>query len=180
MKVAQGKIPCDWMQRSIRLFAIVSICFTLYPSMIAQTPIQAVVADDDGQASSQPAGATLEGNVADAKGGLIGKATIIVRNDATGRTRTATADALGHFSLAGLPIGTYTVDASAPGFATTVQKGVQIAADHAPTLSLTLAIGATSADITVEADRPAPSPPRSRPWTHCSPRPPPAPRSPAP
>jgi iron complex outermembrane receptor protein len=140
------------LQSSIRFVAMVFVLLALSTMALAQSTQQNIIADDEVQASSQPAGATLEGNVADAKGGLIGKATIVFRNDATGRTKTTTADAMGHFVLAGLPVGTYTVNASAPGFATTVQKGVQIAADHAPTLSLTLAIGAATADVTVEAD----------------------------
>jgi iron complex outermembrane receptor protein len=114
--------------------------------------MQTVTADEDAQAGSQPAGAVLEGNVADSKGGLIGKATLIVRNDATGRIKTSVADAMGHFSIAGLPVGTYTVDASAPGFSETTVKNIHVAADHADSVSITLQIGATTADVTVEAD----------------------------
>jgi len=128
------------------------LCLNTTTRAVAQSSVQALVADDDGQASSQPAGATLEGNVADAKGGLIGKATIVVRNDATGRIKTSTADAMGHFSIAGLPIGTYTVDASAPGFSEVTIKNIHVAADHTDAVSVTLQIGSTSADITVEAD----------------------------
>ena len=127
------------------------LCLNTTTRAVAQSSVQALVADD-GQASSQPAGATLEGNVADAKGGLIGKATIVVRNDATGRIKTSTADAMGHFSIAGLPIGTYTVDASAPGFSEVTIKNIHVAADHTDAVSVTLQIGSTSADITVEAD----------------------------
>jgi len=136
----------------IQLVAFASLSLVLTTAAIAQASIQTLTSEDDGQASSQPAGATLEGNVADAKGGLIGKATIVVRNDATGRIKTTTADSAGHFSIAGLPIGTYTVDASAPGFSEVAIKNIHVAADHADTVALTLQIGATTADVTVEAD----------------------------
>jgi iron complex outermembrane receptor protein len=140
------------LKSSTRLVAAVCVFLALSTMAIAQSNQQSILAEDDGQASSQLAGATLEGNVADAKGGLIGKATIIVRNDATGRIKTSTADAMGHFTVAGLPIGTYTVDASAPGFSEMSVKNIHVAADHADAVSLTLQIGSTTSDITVEAD----------------------------
>ncbi len=139
------------MQQSIRVIAIASLFLTLPKMGIAQSTIQTVTADDN-QASSQMAGAALEGNIVDAKGGLIAKATIVVRNDANGRIKTTTADAAGHFSIAGLAIGTYTVDVSAPGFAAGTLKNVHVAADHSDSVALTLQIGAATSDITVEAD----------------------------
>jgi iron complex outermembrane receptor protein len=131
---------------------MVCLSLLLTGASLAQSSVQTITADEEAQAGSQPAGATLEGNVADNKGGLIAKATIIVRNDATGRIKTSTADAMGHFRIAGLPIGTYTVDASAPGFSETTVKNIHVAADHADTVSVTLEIGSTTSDVTVEAD----------------------------
>src|ERR1700761_1561175 len=112
VKVCQGKLTRSWMQYSMRLVAIATVSISLPALVAAQSTMPAFVATDDGQASSQAVGATLEGTVADNKGGLIGAATIVVHNDATGRVKTATADAMGHFSIAGLPVGTYTIDAS--------------------------------------------------------------------
>ena len=131
---------------------MVCLSLLLTGASLAQSSVQTITADEEAQAGSQPAGATLEGNVADNKGGLIAKATIIVRNDATGRIKTSIADAMGHFRIAGLPIGTYTVDASAPGFSETTVKNIHVAADHADTVSVTLEIGSTTSDVTVEAD----------------------------
>jgi iron complex outermembrane receptor protein len=134
-------------------FVVIVCLFLSFTSVsIAQSTMQTITADEDAQAGSQPAGALLEGSVADSKGGLIGKATLIARNDATGRIKTTTADAMGHFSIAGLPIGTYTVDASAPGFSEATIKNIHVAADHADNVSVTLQIGPTTADVTVEAD----------------------------
>jgi len=133
-------------------FAAIMCVFLSFASVtIAQSSMQTVVADD-AQTSAQATGAVLEGNVADAKGGLVGNATIIVRNDATGRMKTSTTDTMGHFTIADLPIGTYTVDVSAPGFSETTVKNIHIAADHSDSVSVTLEIGSTSSDVTVEAD----------------------------
>ncbi len=152
MKISEVKTPGHWMQHSIRSIVFASLFFALTTVGTAQSSMQTITAADGAQAGSQAAGATLEGSVADSKGGLIGKATIVVRNDATGRIKTTTADAVGHFSLAGLPIGTYTVDASAPGFSETTVKNIHVAADHADAVSVTLEIGSTTSDVTVEAD----------------------------
>jgi iron complex outermembrane recepter protein len=152
VNVFESRIFGRWTQRSFRVIAVASLFLTLTAMGMAQSSIQTITADDGAQAGSQPAGATLEGNISDAKGGLIGQATIVVRNDATGRIKTATADAMGHFSIAGLAIGTYTVDASAPGFATATLKNIHVAADHTDSAALTLQIGSATADITVEAD----------------------------
>jgi iron complex outermembrane recepter protein len=157
VNVPEAKVTGNMLRCSLRLAAVVFLFLSATVLMLAQTSahstsIQTISADTDDQTGSQTAGVALDGTVSDAKGGLLAKATVIARNDATGHTRTATADAAGHFSIAGLPIGSYTVVASAPGFADVTRKGVQVAADHADTVALTLEIGAATADVTVEAD----------------------------
>jgi iron complex outermembrane receptor protein len=93
----------------------------------------------------------LQGTIADAKGGMIAKASVTVKNEATGKTATTTSDAYGHFSLAGLPAGTYTVAAFAPGFSPTTQTA-QVASDHSGTVGLTLAVSGATDSIEVDAN----------------------------
>jgi iron complex outermembrane receptor protein len=156
VNISESKLNGSKLLRGLRFAALAGLFLPATALMIAQTTVQAASVQsfsaNEGQTVSQVAGVTLEGNVSDSKGGLIAKATVVVRNEATGRTRTATADADGHFSIAGLSIGAYTVVASAPGFATVARKGIQIAADHADAVALVLQIGATATDVTVEAD----------------------------
>ena len=95
--------------------------------------------------------ATLQGNVSDAKGGLIANATVTVRNTATGKTKTVTADAVGHYTATGLLPGSYTVTADAPGFAEAVKNPIAVGESGAD-VSLTLAISSATEDITVDAD----------------------------
>jgi iron complex outermembrane receptor protein len=97
------------------------------------------------------AGDMLQGAVTDNKGGGLPKASITIHNDATGKVRTTTADSQGHFSVTGLTPGSYTVDASAPGFAMLSQKA-QVTADQPANLTLALQIGSATSDVTVEAD----------------------------
>jgi iron complex outermembrane receptor protein len=157
VNVSAAKISGKALRYRIQLAAILCLSlasFAAIAQITTQTPtIQTLTSNTEDQSGSQqPAGPPLEGTVVDNKGGLIAKAVVVVHNDATGKTRTVTADAEGHFTVSDLPAGSYTVDASALGFATTTQKGILLAADHAPTLSFTLAVGSTSADVTVNAD----------------------------
>ena len=94
--------------------------------------------------------APLQGTVADAKGGMIPRASVTVRNEATNRTATVTADATGHFSVSLVP-GTYDVSATASGFGIITRNGVQLT-DQPVEVALTLQVGTATSDITVDAD----------------------------
>ena len=96
--------------------------------------------------------ATLQGNIADTRGGMIPRAAVIVHNEATNRNINATADAQGHFTVNNLAPGAYDVTAAAPGFASFTQKGVQAIAGQPSDVMLTLQIGSAISDITVDAD----------------------------
>ncbi len=93
----------------------------------------------------------LQGSVADAKGGLIAKASVSAKSDASGRVFSGTADDTGHFLLGGLPAGSYTVQVTAPGFSTATQQ-VTVGSDGTRILSFTLAVNSASDSIEVEAN----------------------------
>jgi iron complex outermembrane receptor protein len=97
------------------------------------------------------AGQTLQGTVADAKGGMIANASVSAKNEATNKSYTATADASGHFTLSGLPAGPYTVQAAAAGF-TAQNQHLTVSADQPASLALTLAVSGNSESIDVEAN----------------------------
>jgi iron complex outermembrane recepter protein len=96
--------------------------------------------------------ASLTGTVLDPKGSAIPGASVTVQNPAAHTSRHTVTDAQGHFTLASLPIGTYTVEASAPGFSVTHRTGVQLADGASQDLSLALAMGTVGQQVTVEAD----------------------------
>ena len=62
--------------------------------------------------------AVLQGRVVDPSGAVLPKATIVVRDSATGLTRMAPTDAEGRYHVAAIPAGGYQVTAQAPGFRT--------------------------------------------------------------
>ena len=63
---------------------------------------------------------TILGTVTDPSGLLVAGATVKVRNVATGLERTTTTTGDGSYAIPELPIGTYTVTISQPGFQTSI------------------------------------------------------------
>jgi|SRR6516162_88721 hypothetical protein len=62
----------------------------------------------------------ITGTVQDPTGSAVADATITVISDATNQSvRKVTTDTLGAFTATLLPVGSYSVEVSAPGFATT-------------------------------------------------------------
>ena len=94
---------------------------------------------------------SLTGTVLDPKGIALPNAAVLVKNDSTGATVKLAADATGHYATAGLAPGKYTIEASAPGFASTIKRGVILTATQPQDVSVTLSIAAAVDQVTVEA-----------------------------
>jgi len=93
---------------------------------------------------------SVSGTVVDAKGTNVPNATIKLVNDKTSAVRQMNGDAEGRFTAFNLPEGVYTVSASAPNFALTTQKSVNVSASSPTTLTLPLKVGGVSDQIDVE------------------------------
>ena len=96
---------------------------------------------------------TVSGKVTDQTGALIPGATVTATG-ADGKQVSATSDQGGTFSLHSLPAGSYTVSATANGFAQYTQPGVTLAAGHTLTLNMTLQIQAQEEKVNVQSERP--------------------------
>jgi len=62
--------------------------------------------------------ADVTGTVLDASGAVIPGATVTLRQSAPRTIRTTVSNAAGRFALAALPVGSYRVEISSPGFFT--------------------------------------------------------------
>ena len=103
-------------------------------------------------AQQSPTG-TLSGTVLDASGSAVQNAAVVVTDESTGlKSKSATSDLQGHFSVAGLPVGLYTVEVTATGFAPNSRSAVQVTADHSQELSISLAVGSVNQVVTVESN----------------------------
>jgi iron complex outermembrane recepter protein len=93
---------------------------------------------------------TLAGTVLDQAGKAVRGAAVTVRNDATGTTQNTISDQEGNYSISSLPLGTYTVEATASGFAKATRTGVSLGAGGAAGISLTLALASIAQTVTVQ------------------------------
>ena len=95
--------------------------------------------------------AAVAGTVLDPAGKPIEKASVAVRNEASGAVRSATTETDGHFLVGGLPAGTYAVDVAASGFSANTRTGLRLASGTTQTLSIPMEIASVSQSVTVEA-----------------------------
>jgi hypothetical protein len=124
---------------------LVGICAILF---LAGTLFQSHVA------YAQSVRGSLSGSVLDQSGAAIPGAKITVRDPNTGVTRTTVSSSEGAYSIPELNLGSYDVTASASGFSTQIQHGVQITIGNVSALNLTLKAGSTETTINVDASSP--------------------------
>src|SRR4051794_18408441 len=75
-------------------------------------------------ATAQIVTGSMIGTVKDASGGLVAHAAIKIENENTGGSRSVTSDGKGTFLVTNLPVGTYTLTASATGFSPYTMHGI--------------------------------------------------------
>ncbi|MGD0481228.1 MAG: carboxypeptidase-like regulatory domain-containing protein [Terracidiphilus sp.] len=100
-------------------------------------------------AAAQQTTGSLVGTVNDAQGALVTTATVKAINVDTGFTRSAPANGYGEYRIDYLPVGTYTVEVTAPGFERFVQKNIALDVGQTLAVNITLAVGAASQTVTV-------------------------------
>jgi len=96
--------------------------------------------------------AQINGTVRDASGGAIAGVEVKATNVGTGSVRTVTTDTTGGYILTNLPIGSYTIEASKPGFSKAVESGIVLQVDSNQTLDIAMKVGAVNEQVTVEAN----------------------------
>ncbi len=93
----------------------------------------------------------IVGTVLAPDGALIPGATVVVRDNQTGKERTVTASDDGTFELSQLEFGTYTVTITATGYKTFTTPDVKIDAGRDFSLRANLEVGQVSETVTVTA-----------------------------
>src|SRR5437762_14166845 len=69
---------------------------------------------------------TITGTVADATGAVIPGVAVEAKNTGTGTTYQAGTSETGNFTLPQLPVGTYEISASLPGFKKFIRPGIVV------------------------------------------------------
>src|SRR6266700_2466751 len=103
-------------------------------------------------AQSESGRATLEGSVSDATGKVIAAAAVAIRETQTGLERKLTTNAEGEFRAAALPVGVYTVEATASGFAASRAENLALTVGETKRANFTLQVASLSTAVTVVGD----------------------------
>ncbi|HEU4597402.1 MAG TPA: TonB-dependent receptor [Pyrinomonadaceae bacterium] len=100
-------------------------------------------------ALAQTAQGTVQGTIADQNGAVVVGATVEATNQATGEKRTVTASDQGTYTLPNLAPGLYTLAVTAPGFAGTTVKDVNVTVSFTLTQDVTLNPAGAQETVTV-------------------------------
>jgi len=102
-------------------------------------------------ARAQAISGDLTGTVFDSSGAAIPNASVVALDDATGVKTTAQSNADGVYRFTNLPIGRYTLIASATGFTDDQLKNVDVNLNSVVTANLTLVVGKVGTTVEISA-----------------------------
>src|SRR5438067_11208467 len=91
----------------------------------------------------------IVGTVLDASGAVIAGANVDLLNVDTGVKNATTTDAAGTYRFGNVPVGTYTITATAPGFTTASLKDVHVELSRTTTANLSMSVGTVSSTVEV-------------------------------
>lgn len=91
----------------------------------------------------------LTGTVYDPSGAVVANATVIAHNDGTSVETSTKSTSAGVYNFYNLPVGTYTLSATAQGFSKADLHGVAVTLNVTATSNITMAVGATSTIVEV-------------------------------
>ena len=94
--------------------------------------------------------ASLTGTVTDASGAAVPKAQVAVKNSEHGITRTGATNDTGDFLFSSLPIGSYDLIVSVPGFKKYEAKGVLLRVAEKARVNVALQVGTISTEVVVQ------------------------------
>ena len=95
--------------------------------------------------------ATLQGSIKDNTGAVVPNAAVALKNKGTGETRTVVSGASGEYVIPNLNPAEYSLTATLTGFKTAVISSLTLHTGEQSTVDLTLEVGATNQEVTVEA-----------------------------
>src|SRR5215469_4728194 len=96
----------------------------------------------------------VRGSIKDATGAAIVGATVTLRNEAAGVTRTSTTNSSGEYVFSQVPPATYTLTAEMSGFKKLEHPGVVIGTQEFVTADMKLELGQISESVQVAGEAP--------------------------
>ncbi|HEV2486679.1 MAG TPA: carboxypeptidase regulatory-like domain-containing protein [Terracidiphilus sp.] len=96
--------------------------------------------------------ASVTGRIVDPSGAVVVGAQVKITAVDTALVHVAVTDAGGAYSFPSLTIGAYTLEVTAPGFQTYVQKGLKLRVNDALQINVSMRVGEVTKTVEVEAD----------------------------
>ena len=96
--------------------------------------------------------ASISGRVLDASGAAVPSASVVVKNTGTSATQTAVSDDQGRYTVPDLPIGSYQIEVSKPGFQNSVRTGITLSVGSSAVIDFPLSVGQATETVNVSAE----------------------------
>jgi len=93
----------------------------------------------------------IRGTITDPNGAIVPNAKVILTSQETGQTRETTSNDEGTYTFPEVKAGVYRVAVEAPGFQRTTTDDVKVAVQATHSVNIQLQIGASTAQVTIEA-----------------------------
>ena len=103
-------------------------------------------------ALGQVGNGTITGTVTDPANAVVPNATVEAKNAETGVVSTTVTTSAGVYTIPDLPIGTYSITATVPGFKTYTHNNLALAALQTMKEDIALQVGASNESVTVSAE----------------------------
>lgn len=97
---------------------------------------------------------TIQGTVTDPSSAPIANAAVTIHEENTGQERALSTDSAGFYSASSLPVGTWRVEAKAPGMAPTAASHLVLSVSTTVVQNFSLSVAATSSVVEIEATAP--------------------------
>jgi hypothetical protein len=101
---------------------------------------------------SQTVFGNLAGTVADPSGAVVPSAKVEAKQQQTGQTYQTVTTSSGSYRIPDVPIGSYDLTVTAPGFKTATLSGIQVNLQVTTAANVTLELGATTQTVTINAE----------------------------
>ncbi len=104
-----------------------------------------------GSAGAQVSTASINGVIRDPTGAVVPNATIVLRNVDTSVERTSTANNAGAYGFVSIPVGNYTLEATAKGFSSQKIAPFVLTVAQSATFDFALTVGTETQVVTVQS-----------------------------
>jgi outer membrane receptor protein involved in Fe transport len=101
------------------------------------------------QGWAQSTGGRIRGTVTDPSGGAVAGVTVALINEATNTTRESKTSSTGEYLFLEVPVGSYEVDVTGPGFKKYERKGIVLVLNEIASVDITLQVGGSQETVEV-------------------------------